>query len=48
MKISLDRSERDTGARGINVRLNAKCLAVRKQGKELAVTLDCTKRQSRG
>src|ERR1700756_611300 len=27
---------------GINVRLNAKCLTVRKEGKELAVTLDCT------
>src|SRR5207253_8681478 len=27
---------------GINVRLNAKCLTVRKQGKELIVTLDCT------
>jgi len=27
---------------GINVRLNAKCLAVRKQGKELTATLDCT------
>src|SRR5271156_6394055 len=27
---------------GINLRLNAKCLTVRKQGNELAVTLDCT------
>ena len=27
---------------GINVLLNAKCLTVRKEGKELAVTLDCT------
>src|SRR5258707_13035560 len=27
---------------GINVRLNAKCLTVRKEGKELAVTLDCS------
>src|SRR5208283_1297220 len=28
---------------GINLRLNAKCLTVRKQGNELVVTLDCTK-----
>ena len=27
---------------GINLRLNAKCLTVRKQGADLAVTLDCT------
>src|SRR4029077_6895086 len=27
---------------GINLRLNAKCLTVRKQGNELAGTLDCT------
>jgi pyruvate/2-oxoglutarate dehydrogenase complex dihydrolipoamide dehydrogenase (E3) component len=27
---------------GINLRLNAKCLTVRKQGNELVVTLDCT------
>src|SRR5438094_5741873 len=27
---------------GINVRLNAKCLTVRKEGKELVVTLDCS------
>jgi hypothetical protein len=27
---------------GINVRLDAKCLAVRKQGDEITVTVDCT------